>query len=118
MQNVRTTAGETFTSDEHKLLARLVFKRFGNDRTAATIAWRRLFQNSTSEWDFQKLIDGAQDAELDAVQVPGAEVEWDSNGKTFSGVSGGQGSNTAYVRVTDNAGVKWDIHCCVLRLKS
>jgi hypothetical protein len=119
MQNVRTTAGETFTSDEHKQLARLVFKRFGNDRTAATIAWRRLFQNSTTEWDFQKLIDGTPLTLLDAVQVPGAEVEWDDHrGKPFSGVVEGPSNNTAYVRVTDSHNTKWDVHCCALRLKS
>jgi hypothetical protein len=57
-QNVTTTAGETFTSDEHRQLARLVFKRFGKDLGAATVAWRRLFQNSTDEAQFAELVEG------------------------------------------------------------
>lgn len=56
MQNVQTTAGETFSADEHKKLARLVFKRWGNDLAAATVAWRRLFQNCTNEAQFEALI--------------------------------------------------------------
>lgn len=55
-QNVTTTAKETFTADEHKQLARLVFKRFGKDLGAATVAWRRLFQNCTNEAQFAEMV--------------------------------------------------------------
>lgn len=54
--SVRTTAGETFSDAETRQLAQLVFKRFGRDIPAATVAWRRLLQNGTSEHDFAKLV--------------------------------------------------------------
>jgi hypothetical protein len=52
--------GETFTLDESRELARLVHKRFGRDLPAATAAWRRLLQNSATETDFKRLVDGQQ----------------------------------------------------------
>lgn len=51
-----TTNGETFSLDEHKQLARLVYKRWGRDLEAAASAWRRLFQNSCTVEDFRELI--------------------------------------------------------------
>jgi len=54
---ITTTNGESFSLDEHKKLARLVYKRWGRDLEAATVAWRRLFQNSTTTDQFQELIE-------------------------------------------------------------
>jgi hypothetical protein len=45
----RTTAGEVFTGQQTRELARLVFLRFGRDLPAATAAWRRLLENSCDE---------------------------------------------------------------------
>ncbi len=54
--SVRTTAGETFSDAETRALAKLVYKRFGNELSVATAAWRRMLQNSTDERGFEKLI--------------------------------------------------------------
>lgn len=43
---VTTTAGEVFTSGETEDLARLIFKRFGNDFEAARQAMERLLESS------------------------------------------------------------------------
>ncbi len=56
MSDITTTNGETFTLDEHRDLARLVFKRFGRNCDAAAKAWRRLMENSTSVGEFMDLI--------------------------------------------------------------
>lgn len=53
---IGTTNGMPFTTDESKLLAMLVFKRFGNDPQSATAAWRRLLQNNSGEGDFKQMI--------------------------------------------------------------
>lgn len=55
--NIRTTAGETFTFEESADMARMVFKRFGNDLGAATAAWNRLMQTNCDTHQFQKLLD-------------------------------------------------------------
>lgn len=57
--HITTTAGEAFTAQDHSELARLIYRRWGNDIGAATVAWRRLFQNSTTESDFKKLLAAA-----------------------------------------------------------
>lgn len=54
---ITTTARETFTDEDTRAMARLVFKRFGRDIGAATAAWRRMLQNSATESDFAKLLD-------------------------------------------------------------
>lgn len=56
-QNVTTTAGETFSFEEHCQLAALVFKRFGRDIPAAASAWRRLLQNCCSDEQFKEMVD-------------------------------------------------------------
>jgi hypothetical protein len=53
---VMTTSGEVFTGEESKLLARLVYKRFGNNLPLSVSVWRRILQNSCTEDDFKKLI--------------------------------------------------------------
>lgn len=55
--DVITTAGERFTLDMHRELARLVWVRFGRDDQAATMAWRRMMQNTCEVQDFLALID-------------------------------------------------------------
>lgn len=50
--------GEVWTREDTFALARLIYKRWNSDAQAATVAWRRLYQNSTSESDFAKLIKG------------------------------------------------------------
>jgi hypothetical protein len=54
--NITTTAGQTWTFEDSRELARQVFRRFGNDLGAATAAWRRMLQNSATESDFLELI--------------------------------------------------------------
>lgn len=53
---ITTTAGESFTWEEHKALARLVYKRFGRNLDAACLAWRRLLENSCPISDFADLV--------------------------------------------------------------
>lgn len=52
-----TTNGKTFTGAQHAALAVLIFQRWGCDVEAACVAWRRLFQNSTTVRAFQALVD-------------------------------------------------------------
>ena len=47
--DVRTTAGETFTDEEHRDLARLIHKRFGRDDTRLVAAWAGLFEQVTPD---------------------------------------------------------------------
>lgn len=54
---ITTTAGESFTWEEHKSLARLVYKRFGRNLEAAAAAWRRLLENSCQVSDFARLLE-------------------------------------------------------------
>lgn len=51
-----TTAGTEFSSTEAIDLARLVYKRFGNDMEAACAAWRRMLQNQCPVEDFAELV--------------------------------------------------------------
>jgi len=55
--DVITTAGERFTLDMHRELARLVWVRFGRDAQAATAAWRRMMQNTCEVQNLLALID-------------------------------------------------------------
>jgi len=55
-KTVTTTAGKKFTETDHVALARLVYRRFGNDLGAATRAWQRMLQNSCSEADFNAML--------------------------------------------------------------
>lgn len=57
--SITTTAGEPFTEHESRALARLVYKRWGNDLAAAAVAWRRLLQNNCSDEAFRRLVEGA-----------------------------------------------------------
>ena len=54
--NITTTAGETFTGDESRMLARLLFKRWGRDPAAFCSAWRRLFENNAPDAEILKLL--------------------------------------------------------------
>lgn len=53
---VKTTASETFTGQESRRLARLIYRRFGNDRAVALLAWRRLLENNCSQSAFERLL--------------------------------------------------------------
>lgn len=56
---IHTTAREWFTLDESRALARLVYKRFGNDPDVATAAWRRLLESrSVTIEEFMRLVRG------------------------------------------------------------
>ena len=54
--DIRTTAGETFTKSESQEMARLIYKRFGKELSAAAAAWRRLLQNNCSDHQFASLL--------------------------------------------------------------
>lgn len=56
MDAIKTTAGEYFTVIEHVDMARLVFKRFGNNPESATAAWRRMLQNNCPVEEFMQLV--------------------------------------------------------------
>lgn len=53
---VKTTAGEIFTGEDHRQLARMVYKRFGRNAGAAASAWRRMFENNCTEKMFMMLV--------------------------------------------------------------
>jgi hypothetical protein len=55
-KNITTTNGEKFTEEQSVTLAFLVWKRWGCDTAAAAVAWRRLFQNSCPDGDFEQLV--------------------------------------------------------------
>lgn len=54
--SVTTTSGETFTAEDHKQLAQLVYRRFGHNLAAAASAWRRLLQNNCYDSQFATLV--------------------------------------------------------------
>ena len=54
---VTTTNGKPFSEAEHAMLALLVYRRFGEDVSAASAAWRRMMQNATTDEDFTGLLD-------------------------------------------------------------
>lgn len=56
MQDVTTTKGEKFTSEDHYDLACLIFRRWGRDPKAFCVAWRRLFENNAPDEEIMKLI--------------------------------------------------------------
>jgi len=56
MHSVTTTNGKTFDAEQHVELARLIYLRWGEDIEAATVAWKRLFQNGTTSNDFHRLV--------------------------------------------------------------
>jgi len=53
---ITTTNGKHFTLTQSAELARLIFKRFGEDPAEATKAWQRLLQNSATEHEFIELL--------------------------------------------------------------
>lgn len=53
---ITTTNGERFDRDEHRAMARLIFKRFGRDKEAFCDAWRRLMQNNAEDHEILKLL--------------------------------------------------------------
>jgi len=57
VSSLTTTSGRLFTSLESVDLARLVFKRFGDNPEEAAAAWRRLLQNSATVEDFMSLVE-------------------------------------------------------------
>lgn len=54
--SIITTAGEHWTFEDSRRLAKLIYRRWGNDAEAATEAWRRMLQNSATVTDFLELI--------------------------------------------------------------
>lgn len=54
---ITTTNGKPFTHVESVDMARLVFKRFGDDPEAAAAAWRRLLENGCPVADFMALVE-------------------------------------------------------------
>ena len=54
--DIITTAGHPFTWAEHVELARLIYKRFGKDSSAAAAAWRRMLENTATVGDFMRLV--------------------------------------------------------------
>jgi len=54
--SITTTCGETFSYRDHTRLARLIHLRFGKDIEAGAAAWRRLMQNSTTDDQFEMLV--------------------------------------------------------------
>lgn len=55
--DIRTTNGDIFTMAQTADLARLVWRRFGEDLEAATAAWNRMLQTDITSGYFRKLID-------------------------------------------------------------
>lgn len=53
---VTTTARETFSDEDHRTLARLIYRRFGNNIGVAASAWRRMLQNSCTDEQFAELV--------------------------------------------------------------
>lgn len=54
--DIITTAGHPFTWAEHVELARLIYKRFCEDSSAATAACRRMLENAATVGDFMRLV--------------------------------------------------------------
>ena len=53
---ITTTDGEAFSRNEHRALARLMFKRFGRDKPAFCAAWRRMLQNNAEDHQILQLV--------------------------------------------------------------
>ena len=66
-QTITTTAGQKFTGEDSKSMARLVYRRFGNDLAAATVAWCRMLQNFCTESDFATLLETEDDRRMRAM---------------------------------------------------
>jgi len=58
-QDIQTTKGELFTSEDHKLMAALIFRRFGRNEESFCNAWRRLLENNAENSEIMKLIPSA-----------------------------------------------------------
>ena len=54
--DIITTAGHPFSWAEHVELARLIYKRFGKDSSAAAAAWRRMLGNNATVAEFMRLV--------------------------------------------------------------
>lgn len=52
-----TTNGERFTDDEHRQMAKIIYKRFGRDEESFCSAWRRLLQNNAENSYIMKLVE-------------------------------------------------------------
>jgi len=65
MHSITTTSGKKFDGTDHRALARLMFKRFGEDKEAFCAAWRRMLQNNAPDSDILYLLrlDPARDQE-------------------------------------------------------
>lgn len=94
-----TTNGKTFTGAQHAALAVLIFQRWGCDAEAACVAWRRLFQNSTTVRAFQMLVDAGLAASRTACQACRGKDSDDCRGCGGSGwvTTGGLLSMTRWV---------------------
>lgn len=53
---ITTVAGEAFTPEDSALLARLIYRRFGYEISAAAAAWRRMLQNNCTDAHFAALV--------------------------------------------------------------
>lgn len=77
--NITTTAGETFSMDDHARMAWLIFVRFGRNIEAGAAAWRRMLQNSATEEDFEELVNAgallAVEGERQAHAAYGKELD-------------------------------------------
>jgi hypothetical protein len=56
MHTITTTSGKRFDSEDHRALARLMFKRFGEDKEAFCAAWRRMLQNNAEDREILHLL--------------------------------------------------------------
>jgi len=56
MSSITTTAGETFTWDDHARMAWLIHLRFGRSIQSGAAGWRRLMQNSCTDSQFEELV--------------------------------------------------------------
>ena len=56
IKDTKTTDGEIFTYQEACEMARLVFKRFGNQPGAASTAWNRMMEINIKPWEFMRLV--------------------------------------------------------------
>lgn len=54
--DIITVACDPFCWAEHVALARLIFKRFGKDSSAAAAAWRRMLGNNATVAEFMRLV--------------------------------------------------------------
>lgn len=59
IERIKTVSGEWFEAEESAQLAFLIWKRWGRDLPAAAAAWRRLMQNSTTDAQFEALVEAA-----------------------------------------------------------